>query len=197
MTIPRQKNPPSVAPGESKISEPTRHRSMQHSIANSDLPVEFINYLPLADAAIAYGAHGWPVFPCNPKTKAPNISGGFKKATTDRDQIRKWWKSWPHASIGIAIPEGFAVLDIDPRSGGSVKNAQTILGTLPDTLTAFSGRNDGGRHIWFQVPKGIRLPGKLGEGLDLKIGGKGYVIAPPSVHNATGKAYFWEVLIHD
>jgi len=62
----------------------------------------------LLDAALIYGKHGIPVFPCDPVTKVPIPrrdpdptgkfkkgipgTGGFKKATTDPIIIGYWWK---------------------------------------------------------------------------------------------------------
>lgn len=45
---------------------------------------------------------------------------GIKDATTDANQIRLWWKQWPHSNIAIAtgFSSGLFVLDVDPRHGG-------------------------------------------------------------------------------
>jgi hypothetical protein len=64
------------------------------------------------------------------------------------------------------------------------------VGDLPDTLTAWSGRNDGGSHLYFLRPPGPLTSTRLPEGIDLKI--NGYMIMPPSIHPATGLPYRWE-----
>jgi hypothetical protein len=65
-----------------------------------------------------------------------------------------------------------------------------LVGDLPDTLTAWSGRNDGGSHLYFLRPPGPLTSTRLPEGIDLKI--NGYMIMPPSIHPATGLPYRWE-----
>src|SRR6266700_845394 len=69
----------------------------------------------MVNAALAYAAHGIPVFPLSIHSKAPIPArdkdangepipgtGGFKKATTDPEQIRKWW--WKNKRHLIGIP---------------------------------------------------------------------------------------------
>ena len=50
---------------------------------------------------------GLAVFPCKangkPVIRKEDGGNGFKDATTDPDQIRAWWKQWPHAEIGWAV----------------------------------------------------------------------------------------------
>src|SRR6478752_4917375 len=71
----------------------------------------------MVDAALAYAAHGVPVFPLTVGDKSPVAAklkdehgnpipgtGGFKRATTDPVQIRKWWK--PHSTHLIGVPMG-------------------------------------------------------------------------------------------
>lgn len=65
-----------------------------------------------------------------------------------------------------------------------------MVGDLPLTLTAWSGRNDGGRHLYYQRPAGTLTSTRLPEGIDLKV--NGYCIVPPSVHPATSQPYRWE-----
>lgn len=75
----------------------------------------------MCDAALAYAANGVPVFPVTVDKKKPvaarlkdehgnpiSGTGGFKRATTDPDQIRRWWK--PNSTHLIGVPCG-------PRSG--------------------------------------------------------------------------------
>jgi hypothetical protein len=81
------------------------------------------------------------------------------------------------------------VIDIDPRNGGDLAELESLTGPLPTTLTVWSGRNDGGRHLYFLRPLGSLTSTKLPQGIDLKV--NGYCIAPPSIHPATGQPYQW------
>jgi hypothetical protein len=152
--------------------------------------------LTLLRAALELVAQGWAVFPCDWRPgdheKAPLLpSPGYHLATTDPQQIRTWWRRWPKAMIGVRVPEAFLVLDIDPRNGGDLAELESLTGPLPATLIVWSGRNDGGRHLYFQRPAGELMGTRLKPlGIDLKV--NGYVIAPPSIHPATGQPYRWE-----
>jgi len=148
----------------------------------------------LRDAVMYAVDMGMKVLPCKPtgdQNKAPLIRNGFKAASSDTEQIRSWWQQWPTALIGVAIPDDMLVLDIDPRNGGSLEALEAVTGPLPETLTSWSGRGDGGRHLWFKKPAQEISSRQLPKGVDLKAGGRGYVIVPPSLHPATGKPYTW------
>jgi hypothetical protein len=56
---------------------------------------------------------------CSSKAKHPRTEHGVKDATTDEALIKKWWKRWPEANIGIALGDGVFVLDVDPRAGAT------------------------------------------------------------------------------
>ena len=149
----------------------------------------------MLDAALDVASAGWPIFPCwwsGDRAKAPMTKTGFKAATTDPEQIRYWWTRAPEALIGIALPPNLVVLDIDPRHGGSMEELEKQLGPLPETLTVWSGRQDGGRHLYFRRPAGDLTSTALPKGVDLRIGGKHYLIGPPSKHPDTGASYVWQ-----
>jgi Bifunctional DNA primase/polymerase, N-terminal len=148
----------------------------------------------MLDAALDLAQGGWHVFPCEhegPTAKAPMTPNGHLDASTDTDQIRFWWTERPKALIGARVPDTLAVIDIDPRNGGSLDALEKLAGRLPDTLTAWSGRNDGGRHLYFLRPNGPLTSTRLPKGIDLKA--RGYCIMPPSLHPATGRPYVWEL----
>ena len=140
---------------------------------------------PTLRAALEYAEDGFAVFPCGPD-KTPRIARGFHDATTDADAIRDWFTTDAKLTIGLAVPEGFIIIDTDPRNGGTetmrALRREHGRGAFPRTLTAKTG--GGGEHRWYRVPEedqGERLRGKLGVGVDVKRAGKGYVIVPPSL----------------
>jgi hypothetical protein len=144
-------------------------------------------------AALELAAAGWEVFPCwwaAPRAKSPITKHGHLEATTNPDQIKAWWGRWPIAMIGVRVPYSCIVVDVDPRNNGDLAQLETLTGPLPSTLTVWSGRNDGGRHLYFRRPPGPLTSTKLPTGIDLKA--NGYCIAPPSIHPATGEPYRWE-----
>lgn len=148
--------------------------------------------------ALAYAAQGWPVFPCNPLTKAPLTEHGFKEATKDAFKVRSWWAKWPQAMIGVPTgrASGFWVLDIDEdrergKSGvSSLADMGHDLAELMDTAAAHTG--SGGYHILFRWDEALPIGnsrGALKRWLDVR-GEGGYIIAAGSTR-ADGRRYYW------
>ena len=147
----------------------------------------------MVDHALELAACAWEIFPCRPggpQAKSPLTLHGHHAATMDPDVIKAWWTRWPDAMIGAPVPDTLLVVDIDPRNGGSLAALEAITGALPPTLTVWSGRNDGGQHLYYQRPPGPLTSTRLPEGIDLKV--NGYCIVPPSIHPATGQPYRWD-----
>lgn len=157
----------------------------------------------MIEHALGYARQGWPIIPCNekpgPEAKAPyhskpDLEHGFKDASTDPQQVADWWIRWPDALIGGVVPPNRVVIDIDPRKGlGGVKELEALAGApLISTLTVYSGREDGGCHLYYRRPPGILVSTQIKKvGADLKDAGKGYCILPPSLHPDTGHPYRW------
>lgn len=143
---------------------------------------------PTFDDVADLSAGGWEIVLL--RGKLPATTGhGVLDATADLDWLRSRWRDG--YNIGARVPEGLVVIDTDPRHGGEDNLIALAQGRdLPETLTCFSGRGDGGRHRYFLHPggqvSGKRLPG----GVDLKTH-TGYVVLPPSLHPATGRPYRW------
>lgn len=148
----------------------------------------------MLDAALDLARSGWAVFPCwehGQRAKSPRTEHGHLEASRDDERIRAWWDRWPNAMIGAPVPDTLLVIDVDPRNGGSIDALEERVGPLPDTLTAWSGRGDGGRHLYFLRPSGTFTSTNLPAGIDLKV--NGYCILPPSIHPASGEPYRWDI----
>lgn len=159
----------------------------------------------LGTAALRLSSLGHLVFPVhtsvgtrcscrNPKCpnpgKHPRTAHGLKDASSDPEQIQKWWTATPDANIGLRTGAGLLVVDIDPARGGedSMTALLTVNGSLPPTPEAVTG--SGGRHIYFQTDGEVRNSvSAVGAGIDIR-GDGGFVVAPPSIH-ATGRSYEW------
>lgn len=163
---------------------------------------------PLLDAALAYAARGWPVFPvhtptehgcscrnsaCQAPGKHPRTQHGLKDATLDSTVITQWWSDWPDANISLVTGSrsGLVALDIDRRHDGddTLAELERKYGPLPDTVRNLTG---GGWHELFAYPDvPVKSKANLAPGVDVR-GDGGYIVAPPSRH-ANGQTYGWEV----
>lgn len=166
----------------------------------------------LHDAALNYALGGIEVFPVDPATKAPRTRGGMKDATCDLGQIDQWWDARPDSLVAARVPVGVVVVDIDPRHGGDKVWDALVAehGEPPVTRTHYSGRSDGGRHLWWRWEStdkpqiaplvawaterglGHTMPsGKVSTGIDMLTHDHRYSILPPSPHPDTGRPYEW------
>lgn len=151
----------------------------------------------LAGAASWYASLGVAVFPCRPGEKVPLTARGFHDATTDKAQVRQWWKANPRANIGAPTGQRFDVLDIDSpaKSPGAPNGYLTVAdirdaGLLPEPI----GRAvtpSGGQHAFYPPGTFTRSMAALGPGLDVRSAG-GYVVLPPS-RDSSGRRYAWVV----
>ena len=150
----------------------------------------------LLDAAIDYASRGLAVFPLKPRDKAPITAHGVHEATTNFDQINKWWKRYPNANIGIAcgkISGGLLVVDVDRKQNGvdgldSLNAWERENGELPETVRSITGT--GGSHLLYRIDGAGKNRVNLLDGVDIRSDG-GYIVAPPSVH-PNGNQYEWE-----
>lgn len=141
------------------------------------------------DHALEHARAGFPVFPLIENGKRPRIENWRNLATTDEQQIRKWWTEQPESNIGIATDQ-LVVIDVDWKKGGL--DSLQLLGLtdeLPPTRTSRTW--SGGRHLVYRCPNHTHVKGGvdvLGKGLDLRAWG-GLIAAPGSTIG--GKSYTW------
>jgi Bifunctional DNA primase/polymerase, N-terminal len=142
---------------------------------------------PNLTAALDLAAAGVPIFPAGPD-KRPLLAGWQKKASTEPEQIRKWWLDHPDALPAIFVGRAdLVVIDCDRHPGRNdgikafnrlVSANGSKLGNVPMTKTARDGA-----HLFFKQPKGEALGngrGDLPDGIDVR-GVGGFVIAPGAV----------------
>lgn len=102
-------------------------------------------------------------------------------------KIVKEWFAYENHNVGIICGKisGIVVLDIDPRNGGVVSD---WLRRYPTDCFVVTG--NGGAHLYYKHP-GYQVENiHPAPGVDVK-GDGGYVVAPPSIHPETNRAYVW------
>ncbi|WP_024443363.1 bifunctional DNA primase/polymerase [Mycobacterium sp. UM_WGJ] len=116
--------------------------------------------------------------------KIPLTAHGVNDFTRDPAVIARWTERHPGCNWGATQP-GVIVLDVDPRNGGSV----SALKLRPEHRTLCVHTGSGGWHFYYRMSGSAR--GKVDgiPGIDIKCGGKGYTVAPGSIHPGTGKPY--------
>lgn len=129
---------------------------------------------------------GYSILPCAPRDKRPLTEHGLKDATTEAEQIERWWAEYPQANIGLRT-NGLLVIDIDePDSDWPNESRCEDLANAPMSVTP-----RGGSHIIFKQPHGKswrNTSKRLAEHIDTRAD-EGYIVVSPS-ETATGK-YRW------
>lgn len=151
-------------------------------------PVQTDTENQLLTHALRYAELGYPVFPCLPNGKIPLTKHGLNDATTDAEQIEKWWKENPSANIGL-VTQGLFVVDIDGSDNYWPHDANKEL-ELSVGITSTTPR--GGRHHIFRQPAGVNwrnTASKIAPNVDTRANG-GYIVVAPSVIG--GKPYCWD-----
>jgi hypothetical protein len=137
-------------------------------------------------AAAGYIGRNFRVLPLNGKVPYGGSNGSL---SASRDPARL--PAWPSGcNVGIATGRGLVVLDVDHPDGlDTLHELEAKHAPLPTTVKVITGM--GGEHYYFSGRGIANSAGRLGAGLDIR-GEGGYVVAPPSVHPSTGRAYQWE-----
>jgi hypothetical protein len=123
--------------------------------------------------ALAHAIKGRRVFPFH---LDPRRGGGFDKkplvkwkdgATSDEATIRRWWRRWPNAHAGWALPEGLVIIDIDYPDVFADAGLELPVAPRQDTPSG------GSHHLYVTDGRPVRqttFPGG-----DTRVGGKGFV----------------------
>jgi hypothetical protein len=182
----------------------------------------------LLKAALHYAGLGYKVFPlhyiigdekcscpkpdCSSQGKHPYYGRGvsikFKDdASSNPEQIRKWWSDPSMSNCNIGIPTGpendLSVLDIDVHNGDpgmeelqKLKDRcqqQTSEAFPKDCPTVRTG--SGGLQMYFKYHQDVNNSSSMiAQGLDTR-GKGGYIVAPPSFNK--GGQYKWEKWLHE
>ena len=127
---------------------------------------------PRHAAARELAAAGIGVFPCLVGAKEPATDNGFEPATTDIDQIDRWWKASDY-NVGV-VPGtgGLCVIDADLYKGVAAE----VLDSLPPTRMHLTP--SGGRHYIYATREKFGNH-KLAKNVDVR-SANGYVLWPPS-----------------
>jgi len=122
------------------------------------------------------------------KQKEPLIKWGkFQRIRASDEEIRRWFRNWPDANIGIVTGNVSDLLVIDMDKKEATKD---VLSVLPDSFKAPMARTPrGGRHFYFRYDARMRTVVGIIPGIDIRAEG-GYILAPPSV-GSTGARYKW------
>jgi Bifunctional DNA primase/polymerase, N-terminal len=200
------------AAGDSAVRhEPMRFRPMtdeeREILSRPDGVIRFAEIVSTSCllAALEYATkRGWHVFPVPPGTKKSYKSAKYSDGnnwgmTKDPNEVRRDFKQWPDAGIGIPTGSvnGFFVVEADTPEGHGVdgiaamKALEAQYDPLPRTRMARSP--SGSIHWYFKHPgNGAKIKNSasgVAPGVDVR-GDGGMVVGPPTVRTGKG-AYEW------
>ncbi|MDX2199601.1 MAG: bifunctional DNA primase/polymerase [Phycisphaerae bacterium] len=142
----------------------------------------------MLQTALWYADLGYPVFPCAPGRKTPATPHGLLDATTDVEQIGRWWTEQPSANVAIRT-DGLLVVDVDGAENPWLHDDAERRAEIAIAPTSQTPR--GGRQYFFRQPKGRtwrNTAGRLADHVDTR-GNGGYVLVAPSI--VDGRGYLW------
>lgn len=137
----------------------------------------------MSELAARLFAAGLPVFPCR-ANKAPAVPKG------DSWKIHSAYQPetvhWPSGVVGVPVPAGVMVIDLDTYKGITRADVDGYLGVcLPWDAALIQTTLQGGQHYAFACDWKCRFGSSLDgyKGLDTRTAGDGYI--------ATGDGYTW------
>jgi len=140
--------------------------------------------------ALEYLNYGWNVIPL--RGKRPTIRWrAYQQARVSAGQLSHWYRTGQMENIGLVcgtVSNQLVVFDIDSTQG--YKAVQSAFPRYTSTYTVRSGSGIGYHLYWYiqQLPKTTRVKTERLGNLELLSTGC-QVVAPPSRHPTTGRAY--------
>lgn len=132
---------------------------------------------------------GLMLTPLIEKGKIPPAGWDIPKLRSlSKTELLDFFAANPNLNVGCWLPEKFVVVDADNLD----EFYQLTSGETWDTLTATSGREEGGLHFWFRHCGTIESVIGIRPHLDYLAQGR-LVVLPPSVHKS-GAVYRWNNL---
>jgi hypothetical protein len=120
-------------------------------------------YGPLHEQPRSFAEHGSPPIPV--------------------DVLGDWCRRFASSNVAI-LPASIGATVIDVDSPERLDDVLAVCGST--AFRTFSGRDGGGIHLWYRGAS--RSRNAITSGVDVKSTG-GYVLAPGSIHHATGREY--------
>jgi Bifunctional DNA primase/polymerase, N-terminal len=165
--------------------------------------LDALGELDCGRAAQVYAALGYPVVAmhaarpgggcscadpaCPDPGKHPRLAAWTRLASTDPATVRRWWRHWPDANLGLVTGRRFDVLDLDGTQG--VDALRAVLSIAPLAHPGPVARSgSGGWHLLY-APTGLGNRVRLLAGMDWR-GHGGLIVAAPSRHPSGGR-YRW------
>jgi putative DNA primase/helicase len=123
------------------------------------------------DIALACAARGWVVHPVG-EDKRP-LTRWSETATKDADAVRRLWRRFPQALVGVVTGAKSNLYVVDVDRSGALEEFGLNVGDGIGALT----RREGGIHYYFASPSdGRPVRNSAGDGLDIR-GDGGFVVS--------------------
>lgn len=149
---------------------------------------------PLLARAATYVAHGWHLLPLVPGGKEPHREllrelyddtrvRHLQQAPAIYEEVAYWFETDPTLNLGV-IPcpaSSLVIVDVDQPD---LFDAQLL------TPTAVSGREGGGKHLYFSCSHEVRTQQLRTQGTTWGDLNPAHVVLPGSIHK-TGRTYEW------
>ena len=133
--------------------------------------------------ALSLARQGLRIHPLRTNSKIAIVPDWPERATTDQEQIKAWWTTYPDANIGVLCGDGLVVVDADGMLGA--QSVELKAEATTDTRPTFTVKTPHGFHLYYLSPVPVRNSvSRLAPGLDVR-GERGYVVGPGSSIDGT------------